>query len=265
MKAKLYVLLGAHPSRTAMLMLEHKGIEYETTVIPPPLHPFVVRLAGFRADPAFSRQVDDRSPSMLRRADRMGTVPALRLGGRRAMTNRNIARLLDELQPDPPLFPADADLRREVEEAERWGDEVFQMIARRLLLTAGLPGGVGLVADGDEGRLGPLLFRSRLLRRACARFISVVAFRANAETEAAMLADLPGMLDRIDAWIEAGILDGDELNAADYMIVTSLAMLTYRLDVAAEIARRPANSLLDRVLPDAATAPASIPLVAMTS
>ena len=54
MKAKLYVILGAHPSRTAMLMLQHKGIEYETVEIPPGLQPFAMRLLGFKADPGFS-------------------------------------------------------------------------------------------------------------------------------------------------------------------------------------------------------------------
>ena len=114
MKAKLYVILGAHPSRTAMLMLQHKGIEYETVEIPPGLQPFAMRLLGFKADPGFSRQVDDRRPPMLRAADRLGTVPALRLGERRVMTNRNIARFLDELSPDPPLFPEDPEHRRQL-------------------------------------------------------------------------------------------------------------------------------------------------------
>lgn len=259
MKGKLYVLRGAHPSRTAMLMLEHKGIAYETRVLPPPLHPIIVRMAGFEAVPGFRRLIDGRPSSALRTADRLGTVPALRIDGRRAMTNHNIARLLDELQPDPPLFPADLDRRREVEEAERWGDEVFQMFARRFVMAAALPGGVGLVADGDDGRLGPLLYRNRVLRRAVARFVSAFAFRANAETEVAMRVELPGMLDRVDAWIEAGVLNGDELNAADYMIVTSLAMLTYRPDVATEIARRPALALVDRVLPEPSAQPVARP------
>jgi glutathione S-transferase len=252
MKAKLYVLLGAHPSRTAMLMLDHKGIEYETVHIPPGLQPLAMRRLGFTADPNFSRSVDDQPPFMLRRADRMGTVPALLLRGERVMTNRRIARFLDEIQPEPPLFPADSALRGEVEEAERWGDEVFQMAARRIILAAGRRGSGALARNGDDGRLGPLLYRNRTMRTVTARIVAVIAFRANSRTEPGLLAALPAMLDRIDAWVEAGVLNGVELNAADYMIAPSLAVLTYRPDVAEEIEGRPAIALVDRVLPDPA-------------
>lgn len=65
-----------------------------------------------------------------------------------------------------------------------------------------------------------------------------------------LLAALPGMLDRIDAWIELQVLNGEHLNAADFMIVTSLALLYYRPDIRAELERRPAIRLLDRVLPE---------------
>ena len=250
MKAKLYVILGAHPSRTAMLMLQHKGIEYETVEIPPGLQPFAMRLLGFKADPGFSRQVDDRRPPMLRAADRLGTVPALRLGERRVMTNRNIARFLDEVRPDPPLFPEDPERRQAVEDAERWGDEVLQMVARRLVVAAAVNPHGELLNDGDDGRLGPLLYRRRAMRGATAHVIARIAFRANPDTEAALLTELPEMLDGIDAWIGDGVLNGEDLNAADYMIVSSLAVLSYRSDVAREIERRPALGLLDRLLPD---------------
>ncbi len=46
--------------------------------------------------------------------------------------SRAIARELDRLVPEPPLFPADPDARATVEEAELWGDEVLQSAARRL-------------------------------------------------------------------------------------------------------------------------------------
>lgn len=264
MKAKLYVILGAHPSRTAMLMLEHKGIDYETVEVPPILQPFAMRLLGFKADPGFSRQVDDRPPPMLQAADRLGTVPALRLGERRVMTNRNIARFLDEVRPDPPLFPEDPERRQAVEEAERWGDEVLQMVARRLVVAATVNPHGEVRGDGDDRRLGPLLYRSRAMRLATAHVIARMVFRANAKTEAAMLAELPAMLDRVDAWIGDGVLHGEDLNAADYMIVTSLAVLSYRPDVAREIGRRPALGLLDRVLPDPHAA-RTVPLAEMSS
>ena len=88
------------------------------------------------------------------------------------------------------------------------------------------------------------------MRGATAHVIARIAFRANPDTEAALLTELPEMLDRIDAWIGDGVLNGEDLNAADYMMVSSLAVLSYRSDVAREIERRPALGLLDRLLPD---------------
>ena len=46
---------------------------------------------------------------------------------------------------------------------------------------------------------------------------------------------------------------GEALNAADYMIVTSLALLSYRRDLSEGIEARPAGRLVDRVLPLPAT------------
>ena len=106
----------------------------------------------------------------------MGTVPALRLDGQRVKTNREIARFLEGLCPDPPLFPADGERRRAVEEAERWGDEVFQMAARRVVLAAALHGRDALVNRGDDGRLGPLLFRRQGMRLVGARLIGFSVF-----------------------------------------------------------------------------------------
>ena len=48
--------------------------------------------------------------------------------------SREIARELDRLQPEPPLFPADAEKRAAVEEAERWGDEELQHPIRQIAL-----------------------------------------------------------------------------------------------------------------------------------
>ena len=63
-----------------------------------------------------------------------------------------------------------------------------------------------------------------------------------------------GTLDHVDELIEQGVLNGEQLNAADYLIVTSLALLTYRTDLEPEIMARPAGALVDRVLPEPAPA-----------
>jgi glutathione S-transferase len=249
MQTKLYVI-PTHPCRTGMLMLEHKGIPYRRVDLPVALHPLALRLHGFRGNATPFRDIDDRPHRVLALADRMGTVPALLLDGNRVMTNRNIARFLDKAQPDPPLFPAEPDRRLAVEDAERWGDEIFQMAARRLLLAAMLRGRDRIVNRGEDGRLGPLISRHETARFAVARLVARFAFAVNARSEDDLLAALPGMLDRIDAWIEAHVLNGEHLHAADFMIVTSLAWLCYRPDVRVELERRPVIRLLDRVLPE---------------
>jgi glutathione S-transferase len=256
-QAKLYVILGSHACRTGKLLLEHKGIPYERVYLPAGLHPLALRL---RAAPGIDtplRRAGGGPNPRLARLDRLGTVPVLVLGGQRVQTNLRIARFLDEHQPEPPLFPADPDERREVEAAEHWGDDVFQMVARRLVMAGAMHGRDGLVNRGGAGRLGPLLWHSDRLRHTGTKMIGRFVFNVNAQTERRMLDELPGMLDRIDAWIADGVLNGDRLTAADYMIVTSAALLKYRPDLRDEIESRPVGALVDRVLPDPARARAA--------
>jgi len=56
------------------------------------------------------------------------------------------------------------------------------------------------------------------------------------------------MLDRIDGWIEAGVLNGADCYAADFMIAPSLGLLCYCREHEPEIGRRPAMRLVDRLL-----------------
>ena len=100
---------GSHPCATVARALELKGVPYRTLELPPPLHAAVQR-ARFGAR----------------------TVPGLRLDGEKVQGSRAILRRLDELHPDAPLYPSDSEARGRVEEAERWGDEVLQSVARRL-------------------------------------------------------------------------------------------------------------------------------------
>ena len=66
------------------------------------------------------------------------------------------------------------------------------------------------------------------------------------------MQELPALLDRIDAWIAEGVLGGPELNAADFMVAPSLALILYRPDVMPMFEGRPALALVDRLLPAAA-------------
>ena len=57
------------------------------------------------------------------------------------------------------------------------------------------------------------------------------------------------MLDRVDALIADGVLNGERLTCADFQIAPSLALIEYRLDVRDQLRGRPAGALTGRVLP----------------
>ena len=231
-------------------MLEHKGIEYRRVMLVPGLHSVAVMGLGFPAAAERTHLLGEGDHKRIERADNLGTVPALKYDGERVQTCLAMSRFLEEVRPDPPLFPADPERRRAVEEAERWGDEVLQMPARRLALAAAARNDGTMRGDGEEGRLGYLLFKRRWVRKRAVPWIGRNVFEVDERAEREMLDGLPAMLDQVDALVETGLLNGEELTAADYMIVTSLALLTYRTDVEPEIMRRPSAALVDRVLPE---------------
>ena len=105
MKAKVYVIVGSHACRTATLMLEYKRIPYRVIELPTGLHPLLVRAAGFPGHATPIRTVGGSTHSQLAMLDRLGTVPAMVLDGERVQSNREIARQLERVCPDPPLSP----------------------------------------------------------------------------------------------------------------------------------------------------------------
>jgi glutathione S-transferase len=247
----LYVIPGSHACRAAMLMLEHKQLPYRRVDIVTLLHPLVVRLHGFDAG-GQTRSAGGRRTFGLRLGDRLGTVPALAANGQRVSTNRQIARFLDDRHPEPSLFPADLEQRRAVEEAEGWANETLQMAARRIALAWAVRDPAGVSRASAEGRMGYLLYRRALSRRLIIPQIGRRVFAAGRDAERELLAELPSMLDRIDAWIADGVLGGAQLNAADFMVAPSLALILYRPDVLPLLEGRPALELVDRLLPEPA-------------
>jgi glutathione S-transferase len=247
---KLYVIPGSHACRSALLMLEHKQVPYRRVDVITLTHPLVVRLLGFDAG-GETRVAGNRRPRPLRAGDRYGTVPALAVNGQRVSTNRQIARFLDDLQPEPSLFPADPEQRRAVEDAERWANETLQMAARRITLAWAVRDPSAMSRATADGRMGHLLYRRALTRRLIVPLIARFVFAVE-RADPDLLADLPPMLDRIDAWIADGVLGGERLNAADFMVAPSLALILYRPDALPLFEGRPALDLVDRVLPEPA-------------
>jgi len=245
----LYVIPGSHACRSAILMLEHKRVPYRRVDVPTLLHPVAVRLVGFGASTE-TRTAGAKRPAPLRFGDRTGTVPALAAGDQRVSTNRNIARFLDDRHPEPPLFPAEVAQREAVEEAERWANDTLQMAARRLALAGAIRGLSAISRGGADGRMGYLLYRSELARRLIIPRIGRMVFAVDGTTDREVLAELPALLDRIDGWIADGVLGGAQLNAADFMVAPSLALILYRLDMRPLLEGRPALELVDRILPD---------------
>ena len=110
MKVKLYVIPGSHPGIAARLMLERKGIPYRRIDLLPALSRRLIKLFGFSGD----------------------RTPAMKVDGRKVQGSIEIARELDRLQPDPPLYPTDPQQLAAVEEAERWGSEELQELPRKI-------------------------------------------------------------------------------------------------------------------------------------
>jgi glutathione S-transferase len=222
----LYVIHGSHPSITAERALQLKGQPYRVHEMAPALH----------------------APEQWLRF-RAVTVPALKLGsGEKIVGSRAIVHRLDELVPEPPLLPADPDMRARVVEAERWGDEVLQPVPRRLAWT-GVCARPDALASYSEGSRLPL---PAFVQRLAAPRIARVARWRNRGGEAPArkdLAALPGYLDQVDAWIAEGVMGGAEPNAADLQIGPSIRLLATMEDVRPLLQGRPCLELAMRLFP----------------
>lgn len=227
MTATLYVVNGSHPCATVERALDLKGIPYKVVEFPPPMHMAAMKVL-------FGKR----------------TVPGLKVNGEKITGSRAILRRLDELRPEPALLPADAAQRAKVEEAEAWGDDVLQPLVRRVLwpMAKANPAALGSFNQGSKlpPVPGPVL-------KLIAPVVTRVEMKANEVTDATYPADLralPGLLDRIDAWIAEGVLGGEQPNAADLQIAPSVRLLMALADLRPLIEARPAGQLALRLFPE---------------
>jgi glutathione S-transferase len=227
MAARVYVVPISHPAAAAVAMLRHKRIPHRALVLMPGLHPLLVRFAGFQRH----------------------TVPALELDGRKVQGSREIARFLDVVRPEPPLFPSDTRERERVEEAERWGERVFQPVPRRLFRY--------LLATSERARMwmGRGVLRMPAARVMQWAFLPVIRRLAKLShaNEAQIREDLvrlPELLDHVDALIADGTIGGAEPNAADFQILATVRVLLEFEDVAEELTGRPCVPLARQLYPE---------------
>jgi glutathione S-transferase len=226
MEVKLYSIAISHPARAAGLMLRYKGIEHQRIELMPGSQRLLLRLRGFRG----------------------GTVPALSIDGRRVQGSLQVAQVLDELRPEPPLFPVDPGQRVAVEEAERWGEAVLQPLPRNLFRWC--------VARDRELRRSlaevtgvPLPSLAANFSQPLAWYFARIVSGATAESIRAQLAALPLHLDYVDGLIAAGVIGGERPNAADFQIATSVRVLLNFPQLRPLIESRPAAELAMRIAP----------------
>jgi len=177
-----------------------------------------------------------------------GFPPAIKIDGRRIQGSREIARELDRIEPEPPLFPADPDRRAAVEEVERFGDEDLQQAIRRILLWALGRDTAPFASFAEGSRIGVPI---GLAVRTAGPFVALDARSVGADEANVRdaISALPEMLRRIDDWIAEGVLGGEQPNAGDFQIATCLRLAMSLDDLRAAIERRPAGELALRVVP----------------
>lgn len=225
MNARLFSMPGSHAATTGRLLFDFKGIDYKRTDLLPVVSWMVLKAFRF--------------PDV--------TVPAATIDGERVQGTRAIARALERRKPEPPLFPDDAERRRAVEEAERFGDEELQQRIREIFLWSACKDRSGLVGYLEGARIG---MPHRLAARIAGPFIRLDArFRgATDENVRRAIVALPRMLQRIDDWIAEGILGGEPPNVADLQIAPSLRLAMSLDDLRRAIEARPAGLLATRIV-----------------
>ena len=219
----LHALPPSHPCMTAEAALKLKGIAYERIDFTPGEH--VAKMAELYGEGNT-------------------TVPGVLIDGEPVHGSRRILARLEQLAPEPPLYPDD--IGDAVREAERWGDEELQDLGRRLPWGALHFRPEALGTFGGPGPLDPAGtdFAIRL-GRASWKYHGITAQRLVDD-----LAALPAKLDHVDALVEQGTIGGREPNAADLQIGATIRVLLTVGDLHPLLIERPAEELARRWFPD---------------
>ncbi|MBA3302017.1 MAG: glutathione S-transferase [Thermoleophilaceae bacterium] len=219
----LHVLPPSHPCRTAEAALARKGLAYERVELTPgPHNAAMEEIYGEGAR----------------------TVPGMVIDGEAVHGSVAISERLEQVAPDPPLYPPD--IAEEVREAERWGDAELQDLGRRLPWGAlhFRPEAMGTFGGGAPLDPPGTDFAMKFVHSTW-RYHAI-----SAERLATDLDGLPAKIDHVDELAARGILGGEEPNAADLQIGATLRILLVLGDLQPLIEERPAGMLARRWFPD---------------
>lgn len=231
MTARLYWMSLSHPSQAVRKMLELKGIPHELVNVLPLNQRLHLRLVGFRG----------------------GTVPAIKLDGRRIQGSREIARVLDALWPEPQLFPHEPEARRAVEDAERWGEQQLQPIPRRVVRHGAISNLELRRWVARSARMPAPGLLARVTVPAVRYYARTTEADGRRATKAGVRADLealPGLLDHADRLLADGVLTTDPPNAATLQIMASVSLLDAHTDLHDLIGERPSARVSRELYPD---------------
>ncbi|MBJ7354391.1 MAG: glutathione S-transferase N-terminal domain-containing protein [Thermoleophilaceae bacterium] len=221
-----YGFAGSHPCEAVYAAARHKGLDFKTVNLPPAIHRLIMRVkfGGTR-------------------------VPGATINGMKVQGTSSIFLALDYLKADPPLFPSDPEERGRVIAAEHWGEGEFQDIGRRLIwahLSRSPETVRAWAAAGPPGL-------DQRIKYFSAPHLAQIAKFGNGATDEQVEKDLrhlPMLLDRVDELIAEGVIGGDEPNAADFQIFSSVAMWSNMRDIRPAIKDRPCGEVAARLFPE---------------
>lgn len=216
----LHVLPPSHPCMTVSAALRLKGLEHERVELAPGKHVKAMQSIYGEGN---------------------HTVPGMLVDGEPVHGSGAILERLDRLAPEPLLYTSEA-----VREAERWGDGELQDLGRRLPWGAlhFRPEAMGTFGGG--GPLdGPGTDFAISYIRASWDYHRVSAARLHED-----LAGLPELLAHVERLAVDGVIGGEQPNAADLQIATSIGLALTLDDLKPLIEPRPAGALARRIVPN---------------
>jgi glutathione S-transferase len=236
MRPTLHVINGSHPCAAVLRAMELKGIDVKLVEYIPPTHAPLLQLRF-----------------------KVRRLPVLVLeSGEVIAGSRRIMQRLDAMQPYPQLYPPEQIAA--IEEAERWGDEILQTAARRILWI-GIKYSPGSLASFSAGSKLPSV--PGFLTTLIAPLVVAGESRLNGITEERVRGDLrslPGLLDRLAEFEASGAFGTTTPTGADLQIGASLQLLRSFDDLRPLIDSHPQAREIARWLP---TSPGRIPAGAL--